>query len=243
MTPYRDARHQFTTAQAVLPVEYNEDGRMTPPGGMLPELDDWPTYAKVWAWKNKLYEGTCMAYGIQFDPNTNRVYLPRFTTIARDEESGDTERGTLTGYQLRAVARGDSPKYLTCVSNDGTAPWTRICEARNDSSLAVIVEDLASGINIMESHLGLGQKPPDVLVNYGVKIDPVMMHSVARRYNCVLVWLDNDSVLVQNQAKLMVRTMQLYGIHKADVVEDFKDPKHYDNNEVVAIIGDLSGQY
>ena len=237
MTPYRDARHNFTHKAASAPVEYNENGEVVPPRGMLPDLDDWPTYAKAWAWKNKLYTNTCLHYGIQFDPNTDRVYLPRYTTIKRDATGGPTERGVLKGYQLRAVAKGDSPKYLTCISNDSAIPWTRIREAQNNSTVAVIVEDLASGISIMESYVSLAQQPPDVLVNYGVKVDPVMMHAAARRYTTVLVWLDNDSILVQNQAKLMVRTMQLYGLNKAGVLEGHSDPKHYDAPQIISIIG------
>ena len=238
-TPYRNARHMDSTTALTMPVEYDEDGTVVPPTGMLSEVEEWPTYAKTWAWKNRLYGRICKRYGIQFDPNTNRIYLPRFRTINRHRDD-PTVGHTLTGYQLRAVAKGDTPKYLTCIADDSVSQWTRIIGGL-DTAMAVIVEDLASGINIMEAYMAAGAKPPDVLVNYGVKVDPTLMYTAAKAYLTVLVWLDNDSILVKNQAKLMARTMELYGINRAIVVEDYSDPKHYDADKIGAIIGDMSG--
>jgi len=93
--------------------------------------------------------------------------------------------------------------------------------------MIVVVEDLVSGIHIIRADT---TDTVHVLVNYGVKINPIAM-PVLNEFDKVIVWLDNDSPYVKGQARKYARTAALYGVD-ADAILDRSDPKHYTPNEI-----------
>ena len=100
------------------------------------------------------------------------------------------------------------------------------------NNCAVIVEDLVSGIHVMEAMNGLAR----VYVNYGVDVDTDTLQAALSGNKPVVVWLDNDSDHVENQAKMMARTLSLIGTEPVQIVEVFSDPKHQYYEEIRSIV-------
>ncbi len=78
------------------------------------------------------------------------------------------------------------------------------------------------------------------LVNYGTKVNLELLYH-ASRYTNTLVWLDNDSKHVIEQAKLMARTIKMLNpnvIVKAELV--CQDPKHYSPATVIDTISEAN---
>ena len=211
---YRDQRHDSTSKSTSRTVEVVE-----PPKGLVHPITDWPTHAQAWAYGNKMDQDDVDNYNIAYDPSTDRVYLPRYAIAY----AGAHNNIQLNGYQLRLVT-GRGPKYMTVVGEQDQG-YTRI-NAGSDKKYCVVVEDLASGIHIANAHVS--HPPVDVVVNYGVKINALVV-ALAQQYERVQVWLDNDSQHIINQAKHYARTIAMYKGDGAlvNVVEVDSDPKHY----------------
>lgn len=193
---------------------------------------EWPVYAKAWLYTNQLNYGHAMMYGIGYDANTDRVFLPRYRHMHVDKPNPPH----LIGYQLRRVRpNSKEPKYLTVT--DGTSRQDTWIWPKDRSDTAVVVEDYVSGIHIAEAFRDR-LPAPTVVVNYGVKVEPTVMHKLAGTFKQVRIWLDNDSTHVKEQATLMARTIQLYGTPcTADLAHS--DPKHYDAFTIQGILDDL----
>ena len=212
-TPYRDMRHaQFYKDRYP---EYVDE--VVPPKGMVRSLTDWPTYAQSWAMSNRLTSELIQKYELAFDTSSDRVYLPRYGSIATKK---------LNGYQLRLVT-GRGPKYVTVTSKDDPG-YTVIPNPIMDDKI-IIVEDLVSGIHVSEA------TNHDVIVNYGVKINPLVV-AKANQYSYATVWLDNDSPYVCKQAEGYARTIALYGNTDTCVIDVQSDPKYNSNREIRDIL-------
>ena len=98
----------------------------------------------------------------------------------------------------------------------------------------MLVEDLVSGIIIQEACLHDSYVDVNVIVNYGVKID-VEVLSKWRYFRRAVVWLDNDSGHVTEQAHKMARVWGMISGEPVSVIEDWVDPKQY----TLAIIKDV----
>lgn len=222
---YRDIKHVAPlVGPTVLPVV---DFR--PPSHMLTDILDWPVHATAWAFKSGLSSDLCKLYAIQYDPTSNRVYLPRYQyTSSKKDPIRD-----LRGYQLRNTDPAlNVPKYTTVVA-DTDKGYTMMYGTASSSGIdlshkpiVVVVEDLCSGIQVIEAF----RKDPRTVhcvVNYGTKVNlEALFH--ASRYNNVLIWLDNDSGHVSEQAHIMGRTVSLLNSNVVVMTEmTQQDPKHY----------------
>lgn len=234
---YRNNKHKAPKGGVV---EIKDE--VSKPVGLVEKIADWPTSAKAWAYSRGITQDDAYWYGVEYDPSTNRVYLPRWTELDRRNE----DRGVLAGYQLRALDRPYAPKYMTAQRQD-VENYTFIHPKQNYCDYAVIVEDLVSAIHILRAteNEGEGANLPGVYVNYGTRVDPKMMYEIAQQYTYAVVWLDNDNQHVVNQAKLMQRTIAMYnaGI-RAGRVEESSDPKHYAPSEICIILDEVwNGQH
>ena len=216
---YRDRKHT-----AVKRTPEIKDNIIEPPG-LVRQLSDWPIDAQAWAISRRLDQVLLDKYSIAYDPTSDRVYLPKL------------EGTELMGYQLRAIHEGQQPKYYT-VSDPDAKSWTTFLGDEVCLDIT-IVEDLISGIHIAEA----GKTGAVVL--HGVKIDPVLMYLIARNWKSAVIWLDNDSQHVDNQAKQMERTIKMYSPHiEVGRVSEYRDPKYYKSREIVSIIEEaLDGQH
>ena len=229
-TRYRDEQHKPVSSS----ITVTEDVKA--PEGLITDYSLWPTPAKGWAIKNNLAQGLISRYGIAHDPSTNRVYLPRYRTVRKNQSTGVIHNLGLCGYQLRNVDGTRGPKYLTAshpTQDDGFTCLTNVGNGIR-AAISVIVEDLVSGIHVFEA---LSPKHNvRVLVNYGIKINLLGLDHIKESNKCV-VWLDNDSSFVLKQAEQMGRTMQMV-IDKGTVVAvlDKEDPKHYEWIDIKEIV-------
>jgi hypothetical protein len=219
---YRDNRHSSRVAQSIL----KDEEEIELPAGLVYQLSDWTQVSKAWAYKARLNTPLVAKYKIGEDPSTGRVCLPQWrATTPRN-------RWQLDGYQLRKTdpnVRG--PKYLTVRRKD-TPRYSELMDLTYKNKCAVIVEDLASGIHVFEAMAGLAR----VYVNYGVDVDTDTLEAALAGNKPVVVWLDNDSEHVDNQAKMMARTLSLIGDQPVQIVEVFSDPKHQDYDEIRSIV-------
>lgn len=226
-TAYRDDKHddRFTPDDSTALEE------VEPPPNMISNMDDWPALAKAWAYKNYLSKDVADRFNIQYDPSSNRVYLPRYEGWAPRVHTGK-----LLGYQLRALDKHSGPKYITAALPD-VPSWTFIHPSQATCNYVVVVEDLLSGIKILEAtyNEGEGANFPGVYVNHSTRVDPTMCYTIARRYKYAIVWFDNDSDHVIEQAHTMQRTISLYNDKCRAVVmpPPISDAKHYAESEVL----------
>ena len=236
---YRDERHKPTTS-AIKQVSTE----LELPQNTLPVSDwsNWPSYAKAWAMQNSLHY--LPDIGIAFDPDSDRVVLPRWDEVhIKSNGTTDLDDSVLIGYQLRNVNGRSQAKYLTAERDVAIGQYTRLIPSVEEvNDYAVIVEDLVSGLHIAKASCDpryKGGKKPVVYVNYGVKINPTLMYTLAA-YDYVTVWLDNDSKHVERQANQMIRTIGLYNpnINLAQV-RTCEDPKHYCAEEIIRTLDEV----
>lgn len=214
-TSYRSSRHGSLPSSAPTVVD-----QIVEPPGLVVDLSMWPIEARAWAIKNHLKNEDVQKYRIGHDPSTNRVYLPRYEKV--------TTNGVydLIGYQLRKVDESNGPKYLT-VAKDGTPSFSVLHSRGVARNKCVIVEDLLSGIAVVNAH---DDQDMAAIVIYGTKIDLEAMHH-ASHYAHTLVWLDNDSTHVVDQARQMLKTIKLMGGTGGYRCEG-TDPKHETRDEI-----------
>ena len=188
------------------------------PEGIDRVLVDWPSEAKAWAIRCKLRQSDLALYRIGYDTSTDKIYLPRYDTVSVHTSTCID----LNGYQLRLL-NGKGPKYTTVV-NDKDKGYTTLShrEGAGKPKVSVVVEDLISGIHVIKAMCG--EYNVDVFVNYGIKINIRLVHGLRAAPHTV-VWLDNDSPHVVQQAQHYVRTIQLHSGKQVGVVKVYDDPK------------------
>lgn len=221
---YRNDRHEPTN-EAVTIVEDVE-----PPNGLVDILQDWTVNAQVWAMSNGLADHHIRGWHIAQDPTSGRVYLPRY----RSMYYWKAHEG-YNGYQLRNVEGNRGAKYITAHTSDD--PGFTEMMTGTAKGVAVIVEDLVSGIHLIEAL----HKFDDVgvIVNYGVKINLEALHAMTQ-YARSIVWLDNDSAHVNETAQCMARTLRLLSTNACHVIVDSTDPKHYNAEDIEEIFDGLN---
>ena len=230
--PYRDGKHNLNT-----PVELTTTDTLEEPKGLIEHRNLWPTAAKAWAYSRKLHSDTLSWWGIKYDPSTDRIYIPRWDVLDRK----GTNQPTLIGYQLRKIHDYQQPKYITAQKQDAQG-WTFVYPKQTSCDYVIIVEDLVSAAHIINAteQEGEGANLPGVYINYGTKVDPVLMYKMAINSGNAVVWLDNDNAHVINQAKMMERTIKMYNDRiKVGRVVRHSDPKHYDPESICRILDEV----
>lgn len=195
------------------------------PSGMVPCGDDWPTDAHAWRLHCGLSRTACLKAQIQYDPNTHRVYLPQYDTMIDEQATGE-----LIGYQLRNLGEHGA-KYLSVV-RDTDNPVSTLCvgiphrDWKGDCvKIGVVVEDLASGLAIIRaSKRCTNGWIPSVTVNYGTKVNPDALHKNAD-IDIGLVWLDNDSASIIEQAEKIGQVWRMLADVPIDIEHVMPDPK------------------
>lgn len=227
---YRDTKHRN---RANAPQRFESVAEVEIPKGLVDDLNTWPGYAQAWAISRGLGGTLCERYAIKYDPNSDRIYLPRGNFVGNGTVSKQA------GYQLRSLGRGS--KYTT-VQREDAPNWSKVYLGDDVTpTWAVIVEDLVSAIHVVEeSKYDQDCNHPIVYVNHGTKIDPTMLYEIANECKWATVWLDNDNDHVLKQARLMKRTIALYnsGITVAKVPAEYRDPK-YHLGDIVRILDEV----
>jgi len=229
---YRDRQHPNTSVPAAKIIT----DTVVPPKDMVEKIGHWPVEAIAWAYKNGLNQDLLDQYHIQYDPTSNRVYLPRYRAMY------GTRYQDLMGYQLRNVQsliRG--PKYLTVVkdTDKGFTVLREHSATSPASTVGIIVEDLISGIHVVKAALQMRSFNVVVYINYGTKVQLDLLSRAAGIGN-VMVWLDNDSTHVRAQAETMARTIKLIDSKCWTYVEGIAcDPKNATYDQIRQHIADF----
>ena len=194
----------------------------------------WPTDAIAWRIMTKLSPHALEEMGIGYDPSTHRIYLPTWDKVWSNAVDG---QANLIGYQLRRLtAKG--PKYLTAVKDQSVPPSTVFMASNrvnpDNNPVAVIVEDLLSGIHVARA-LEHTKYQAQVIVNYGTKVSPEVLHRV-RYFQRGIVWLDNDSDHVSDQAHKIARVWSMLSGQAVVVEPSMDDPKKCSEETIVDII-------
>jgi hypothetical protein len=202
------------------------------PTGLEVEPDNWPTEAHVWRIDKHLTYVECIRAGIAYDANSHRIYLPQYDQLP-DGFAGIGS--TLLGYQLRKLT-GKGPKYLTAVANGCTNVGTLISGFQvlhKHSNVGYVVEDLASGLALLRGATS-STHGVEIMVNYGTKINPILL-ARCKDIDHGIVWLDNDSDHVIDQAKQIARVWNMVTGKPTYVTNINEDPKDVGETKMHAI--------
>jgi hypothetical protein len=187
------------------------------PQGMVSDPDLWPVLAHSWRVAKGLTVGMCIDGCIEYDPSSHRIYLPMWSHT--NSLGSPMANATLVGFQLRDID-GKGPKYYTALKDKGVRPSTFL--GQHGTRTVVLVEDLASGLAV--ANATCKDTSVSVLVNYGIKVTPEILAG-AKPVNEGIVWLDNDSGYVIDQAQIIARTWSLISGKPTHVVKRHVDPK------------------
>ena len=195
------------------------------PASIVFNTKDWPGKATAWRYTNNMNLDMTNNYGIGYDSETSRIYLPMFSTMHLTRDPLTHTRGTLVGFQLRNLGDHGVKYYKSLTPGMPHSTVIQAVGVQNDSvTIAVVVEDYISGLHIAEQLIetGYGFK---ILVNYGTQVDAGALCRLGE-FDQGVVWLDNDNDHVREQAQNMMRTMKLLNPVSTEVVNLRKDPKH-----------------
>lgn len=198
----------------------------------------WPTDAVAWRIMQRLAGHKLEGLGVAYFPAHHRIYLPTYDNIWYGEDDGDS---VLIGYQLRRLtAKG--PKYLTAVKDQSLPPSTVFHPVQDhglaigdvNHSVAIVVEDLMSGLAVATAMQHTAYDA-HVLVNYGTKVSPEVLHRL-RDFDKGLVWLDNDSAHVLDQAHKIAKVWRMLSGKPVMIESSEKDPKKCSEETILDII-------
>lgn len=208
--------------EKTMPVSVPVDGEweMPPHLEMNPAL--WPTDASIWRMQKGLSHQDIVDLRIGYDPATSMVCLPMYRHV--DWEGVPLDKDDCFGYQLRSV-HGTGPKYLTALKDRALTPYTRF--APTSSDVCILVEDLASAHSVSKA----GKGRWGVVCNYGIKIRPEILSENCDSEN-YLVWFDNDSDFVVDQAFKVARTWTLLHGNPTYVEFNLEDPKMIHDDKI-----------
>jgi hypothetical protein len=92
----------------------------------------------------------------------------------------------------------------------------------------IIVEDMISAIRLAE----LGY---DAVPLFTDTMSSETMLTLVGRYDKIYVWLDNDSVTVDRHADIICTGLRLLD-QEAQRIMGYRDPKHYNDEEIDNIV-------
>lgn len=209
--------------------------KWSPPHNLVTKCHEWPADAISWRYKMSLHIAMIDALGIAYDPSTHRIYLPMWRTIKLNGPK--TECSNLIGYQLRRLSDRGS-KYITALQDKGSYPSTLIYPLlkavdSREPPVSILVEDFASGIALAETAYE-NQHQWEVIVNYGTKVTPEVLARCDQWP--ALVWLDNDSLHVSEQAEHIGRVWAMITGNDVHIERDAREPKKLTATEIQRVV-------
>ena len=166
--------------------------------------------ARAWLFAGGLSPSVWKRYNIGYSPRLERVVLPIY---------GDDNN--LVWYQLRAIHKGQRPKYIQPSADKSRIVFTAGVQER--CKRTVIVEDIMSAIRVGEAGLDY-----DATSFLGTKISTAQA-TIVSRYDRCSIWLDNDRA-GREGAKSIKRTIGM--LCEVDQYRSEEDPKHYSNKQI-----------
>ena len=186
----------------------------------------WPSEAIEWKIRKNVSTETIRQGWIGYDTDHHSIYLPIWEAMEL-RPGAHTVRSKYLGYQLRGLNK-HKPKYLTAKRSPELSLATTIFPPISPDlpMTCVIVEDYLSGLKVAQA----GYR---AYVNFGTSIDIKSLNlHLSGDLNNVVVWLDNDSEYIKDQAETMARTVALITGANTRTILHATDPKHY-NRELI----------
>jgi len=156
-----------------------------------------------------------------YDPSTHRLVVPVYEKI--DFTTNATYN--LKGIQKKRLV-GTGTKYITEMNNDLYDLSSILINkpVPHKDHIGVIVEDYLSGLRIIQ--WAQDDFNVKVLVNYGTKVNPEAIKNMTD-VSKLIVWLDNDSDHVVEQARTIGSVAKLIQPKDTEVIVhlDHDDPK------------------
>jgi hypothetical protein len=190
-------------------------------------LDEMPGEAKAILAMAGITREEIGEHKICFDTDTQRLLYPTFVVVGKDEDGDPNYK--IAQVQSKAIYRNQAPKYYTVYDKTVSERRTDVLRMPKDiivrpHNTLVIVEDLLSAIRVNRQH--------NVLPICGTHLKTEHLFQYARKYKTICVWLDNDSEVVIEQARDIVRTVQMVGSARATMVLVARDPKYCDDDQI-----------
>ena len=201
---FHGSASRFRRNPVDVPLVESEEKELIMPEYMRNDKNYWPKEMIAWLIECGIPLQIAQEYGICYDSKRHRVVIPKLN-----------KDGTLVQYQSRRLVDDGSPKYLTNklkheYIHDPIGPGGSTC---------IIVEDMISSIRL--AMLGY-----DAVPLFTDTMDSESMLTLVGKYDKIYVWLDNDSVVVDRHADVIVTGLRLLD-QDAQRITGFRDPKHY----------------
>lgn len=176
-------------------------------------------------WVSGVDAAHALNVGLTWNPVTCRVVLPIYdwATFASD---GAVARGELVAYQERRIF-GHGVKYLTTQKDD--TPLESIFLHPKDAKMVALVEDWLSAYVVATNPFVPCHAVP--MFRYHIRAE--YLAKLAGAYKNIVIWTDNDSERVKDEARHIWRLAQAYGAqaYKLDAPSR-KEPKNCDTYEI-----------
>lgn len=176
---------------------------VTCPDGEGIPYEDWPIRAQVWLQKYGVTRNELLQYRIYYSPSDLRIVIPNFCN------------DVCNLYQLRAIHPDQKPKYITRTSGKTSSYW--MASSNHKCDMVVLAEDAISAII-----LGRVFNSVALLSN---AISDCDLKEIVTNYKRFVVWLDNDSIDINDKALNLKRRLELYGT--TIMITGYNDPKYY----------------
>jgi DNA primase len=181
---------------------------------------DFSREARAWLFQGGLTPTIWKKYRIGYSPRLERVVLPIYD-----------DKGTLTWYQLRAVHKGQRPKYIQPSADKSNIRFT--AGIQKDCKRTVIVEDIMSAIRVGEAGARLTSEHVFNATSFlGTKVSTAQATAM-HKYDRCTIWLDADRA-GREGAKAIKRTIGM--LCTVDQVRSEEDPKHYSNKFIQELV-------
>lgn len=171
--------------------------------------------ARKWLFAGGLTPSVWKRYRIGYSPRLERVVLPIYD-----------DNDNLVWYQLRAILKGQKPKYIQPSADKSRIIYTAGIQER--SSRTIIVEDIMSAIRVGEA--GRGKWTATSFL--GTKISTGQA-TITCKYDRCTIWLDNDRA-GREGAKSIKRSLSM--LCEVDQVRSELDPKMYSNKQIQELL-------
>ena len=221
-----DDSNLFRDFDKSIPSTHDKRVAFAEPTALVTDPHTWPDEATIWRMQKGLSPKQCKAADIAYDPDTHRVYLPMYDKV--DANGAPFIETELQGFQLRRLS-GTGPKYLNAYKDNEVKPYTRF--EPDWKSMVLLVEDFASAMMLSFT---LADESIGVVCNYGVKCTPEVLYA-NRDFGVGVVWLDNDSEHVVDQAHMIAKTWQLISGNSCYVEDRQDDPKDCTSDEIYEV--------
>ena len=190
------------------------------------ELNEYPDSAKTILRNAHLTREQIHKYNICFDSEMHRLmyFYPK----------DDHDKASYV--QLRAVESTQKIKYLGYKlgrDSDDDRSYPFSSDFSNDTRLLVITEDLLSSIRVAEV---AGSSGVWALPLAGTFIRIESLYRYAEQFDRILVWLDNDSKVVLNQAADIAQSLLTLGMCETVLYTEPKEPKHMVDKELFTAV-------